>query len=320
MGYEQIKAANLYLYGEEGRLGFEDLPVQGSVTTRSASSSITDSAAAATAMATGHKVNNGVISKAIPGDGSSYKTALETHQDLGKSTGIVTTAMISHATPAAFISHNTSRENYEDIAVEIFNRTKPDVLFGGGGISAGIDSNLPLISGYAIAFNEVEMNSLSGEQVCALFGDGHMPYVYDGLGEFPTLAEMSLKALELLDTDYNGFFLMIEGARIDHACHDNDLQRMIFEMESFSDAVTAVRGWVGQRDDILLIVTADHETGGLDVIGDNGEGNLPTVSWSTVYHTGVNIPFYIQGEVNGSVGSIIDNTDIYDFLIGRSIK
>ncbi len=312
MGYEQVKAASFYYYGEEGKMSFESLPVKGSVSTYSANSSITDSAAAATAMATGQKVNNGVISKAIPGDGSNLETVLEQYKSEGKSVGVVTTAMVSHATPAAFTSHNVSRINYSQIADEIFTVTKPNVVFGGGGSSAGIDMAWLQTSGYKSVANEDEMNALSGELVCGLFGDGHMPYVYDGLGEYPTLSEMLLKALDLLDENNNGFFLMIEGGRIDHACHSNDLQRMLLEVKAFSDAAQDVLDWIGSRDDILLIVTADHETGGLDVINNNGEGTLPTVAWRTDYHTEVDVPVYGYGPGAEKLSGDMDNTGIFE--------
>ena len=314
MGYEQIKAAGLSYYGEEGSLTFESFPVKTSVTTYSADNNVTDSAASATAMATGHKVNNGIISKAVPGDGSSYQTVLEEYKASGKSAGVVTTATVSHATPAAFTAHNISRGNYSEIAEEIFTVTRPDVVFGGGGSSAGIDDIWLQTSGYEVAYNEEEMNQLTDLPACALFGDGYMPYVFDGLGEYPTLSEMSVTALNLLDHNSNGFFLMIEGGRIDHACHSNDIQKMLPEVKSFSDAVQSVLDWIGDRSDILLIVTADHETGGLNVLSGNGIGELPSVEWSTTGHTGAEVPVFADGVDDENISTAGDNCDIHDLI------
>ena len=221
--------------------------------------------------------------------------------------------MVSHATPAAFTAHNVSRNNYAEIAEEIFTYTKPNLVFGGGGTSAGINSSWLQSSGYNVAADEAQMNSLSGEYAAALFGDGHMPYVYDGLGSYPTLAEMSVKALGLLDRNSEGFFLLIEGGRIDHACHSNDLVRMLPEVKSFSDAVQSVRDWIGRRHDVLLIITADHETGGLIVTAGNGTGVLPSVTWSTGYHTAADVPVYAHGPGSGRFEGVIDNTGIFEF-------
>ena len=314
MGQEQIEAASLYYYGKEGMLSFESLSTKGSVTTYSANSTITDSAAAATAMATGHKVNNHVISKAIHGDNSNLDTFLEKSKNFNKSVGLVTTTIVTHATPAAFSAHSEDRYNYSEIAEEVFIDTKPNVIFGGGGISAGILPEILDSSGYEIALNEVELNSLSGNMVCGLFGDTHLPYEYDGLGDFPTLSEMSLKALEILDQNVNGFFLMIEGGRIDHACHENDLQRMIPEVKAFSDAVQAVLNWMDNREDVLLIVTADHETGGLNIIQNNGKGEYPTVSWRGSDHSGVNVPVFSVGPGENGLSGSVDNTQILSFI------
>ena len=311
MGPEQQKAASYFYYGEEGKLSFQSFPVHSEVSTYSANWFITDSAASATAMATGHKVNNGVLSRAIPGDRSNYETVLERFKAEGKSTGLVTTTSVTHATPAAFSAHNESRNNYAEIANEIFTVTKPNVIFGGGGSPAGIVRDDVLSAGYTIANNEAEMSALTSTLSAAFFGDGHMPYVYEGLGNYPTLSEMTLKALELLEKNTNGFFIMIEGGRIDHASHDNDLARMLLEVKAFSDAVQAVVDWIGSRNDILLIVTADHETGGLSVIKNNGEGVLPDVTWSTTGHTGVDVPVYAYGKNSDAVSGVGDITNLF---------
>lgn len=133
MGPGQEKAASYYLSGREGALSFHDFPVQTEISTFSANSSVTDSAASATAIATGEKVNNGVISLKIPGDGSEIETILEYYQKQGKAVGLVTTAFITHATPAAFAAHVSSRGNYTEIGEDYFSKTLPHVLFGGGG-------------------------------------------------------------------------------------------------------------------------------------------------------------------------------------------
>ena len=145
MGPEQVKAANYY---QGGPLSFETMPFQAEVTTYSANSSVTDSGASATALATGVKVNNSVISMAIPGDERELTTLLEYLGDLGRSTGLVTTTYMTHATPAAFGAHEPSRNYTSNIAVDYLNQTRPDVLLGGGG--NGMSAAAAADAGYSL--------------------------------------------------------------------------------------------------------------------------------------------------------------------------
>ncbi len=313
MGQAQVDATSMYLGAD---LSFESFTYQGVVTTYSASSSVTDSAAAGTALATGVKVNNGVISQAYPGDGSDLPTLLEHYQAMGKSTGLVTTTYMTHATPAAFGAHEPSRNNTTQIASDYLTGSMPNVLFGGGanGITvAGAQS-----AGYTVVTDAAGLAAVDTSAVSYLsgqFGSTHLPYEADGdmLG-LPHLSDMTTTALDILDNDSDGFFLMIEGGKIDHASHDNQLARMIGETEEFSNTVAGVLAWAAGRDDTLVVVTADHETGGLTVLGDNGAGMLPTVSWSTTGHTGVNVPVYAWGVGADRFNGVMDNTDFFEAI------
>jgi alkaline phosphatase len=313
MGFEQVDAAGMYLNGSEGTLSFESFTNQGEITTYSANSSVTDSAAAATAIATGHKVNNGVISMADPGDGSELQTMLEHFGQTGKSTGLVTTTYITHATPAAFGAHEPSRNNTSQIATDYLSQSRPNVLFGGGG--NGISASAASGAGYSVVTDRAGLFGLDTEtasMVAGLFGTTHLPYEYDGLGALPHLSEMAERALNILDNDPDGLFLMVEGGRIDHAGHSNDLARNIYETIEFADTTQVVLDWAVDNPDTLVLVTADHETGGLSVLANNKEGNLPSVSWSTTGHTGVNVPVYAWGINSDLVSGVLDNTDIYE--------
>lgn len=309
MGPEQIKAAR-YFAGTN--LFFETFPYQSAMTTLSASSPVTDSAAAATAMATGIKVNNGVISLALPGDGSELKTLLERFGARGKRTGLVTTTYITHATPAAFGAHESSRNNLSQIAQDYLGQTTPNVLFGGG--ANGMSVAAAVIAGYTVVTNMATLAGLNPDLetfVSGQFGDSHLPYEYDGLGDYPHLSEMTVVALDVLDNDPDGFFLMVEGGRIDHACHANDLPRCIGETLEFDVAVQCVAAWAAGRDDTLVLVTADHETGGLTVLADQGAGEYPTVTWSTGGHTDTGIPVYAYGLNAYLATNVTDNTNIF---------
>ena len=309
MGFEQVKAAQYYA---DATMSFQSFPYQGQMMTRSANSSVTDSAAGGTGIAVGVKVNNGVISMAIPGDGSELETLLEYYQARGRSTGLVTTTYITHATPATFGSHDPSRGNTSAIASDYLNQVRPNVILGGGGY--GMSTTSAAAAGYTVVTDLAGMTApatLASSYVSGQFGSGHMPYEYDGsYGSLPHLNQMTSAALDMLDDDPDGFFLMVEGGRIDHAGHANNLERNIHDTIEFSDSVQLVLDWAAGRDDTLILVTADHETGGLTVLADN-PGTYPTVSWSTGGHTGANVPIYAWGPNASLVSGVIDNTDVF---------
>ena len=319
MSFEQVRAAGMYLFGAEGTLSFEALPHQGQITTYSANSSVTDSAAAATAVATGQKVNNGVISQAIPGDGGDLYTLLEYFRDRGRSTGLVTTTYMTHATPASFGAHETSRNNLSQIAGDYLNQTRPNVLFGGG--SNGLSVIAAEAAGYTVVTTRAEMAAVDPTAVTYLsgqFGTTHLPYEYDyatgfssGYDTLPHLSEMVGAALGVLNEDPDGLFLMIEAGRIDHAGHANRIDQNIFETIELHETVQQVIQWATGHPDTLVLLTADHETGGLTITANNGQGVLPSVTWSTTGHTGVNVPVYAWGPNAVLVGAVVDNTDLF---------
>ena len=315
MGPEQVKAANYY---NGGSLSFELLPYQGLLRTYSADNSVTDSAAAGTALATGYKANNGVISQAIPANadypvfGSEMETLLERAKAEGKSTGLVTTTYMTHATPAAFGAHESSRDNTSSIAVDYLNQTRPNVLFGGG--SNGMSSEAATLAGYTVVTSRAAMQDLTTEtMVSGQFGSSHLPYEYDGnYSTLPHLSQMTTTALDILDNDPDGFFLMVEGGRIDHAGHDNHIQRNVWETIEFGNTVAETFSWATGRTDTLILVTADHETGGLSVIADNGPESYPSVSWSTGGHTSADVPVYAWGVNADLISGVMDNTDLFE--------
>lgn len=318
MGFEQAKAAGMYAHGAPGTLPFEAFPHQAEMTTHSADSPVTDSAAAATALATGHKVNNGVISLARPGKGGQLRTLLEHFGDRGRGTGLVTTADVTHATPAAFGAHRPSRNDLSGIFSDYLTVTRPNVLFGGAGDGAPRASVEE--AGYALVTDRTGMRALDPgavAMVCGRFGEDHLPYEYDGLGPLPRLSEMTASALSILSSREEGFFLMVEGGRIDHAGHDNDIERNVLETVGFCRAVHVVTDWAQGRSDTLVLVTADHETGGLKVLRNNGQGSFPTVSWSTTGHTDARVPVYAWGANARSVSGVVDNTDLFGVCTPR---
>lgn len=314
MGLEQVKAAGMYLNGNTPILKFEFFPHSGQVKTQSANQKVTDSAAAGTAMATGVNVNNGVISIRLPGNGEKLTTMLEYFQDMGKKVGLVSTAFISHATPAAFGAHNKARGNYKQIINDYLNNSKPDVLLGG---SKYITEKAAKNAGYTVVTNRQQLlmhDTNSKAPLSGQFGNNHLPYEANGVGKLPHLTDMTRTAIKILEKHEKGFFLMVEGGRIDHAGHSNSLKKNIFETIEFANAVQVAADWAAKRDDTLIVVTADHETGGLKVIKNNGKGNLPKVKWSTRNHTGVNVPVYAIGQNAERFKRTISNTDIFKLI------
>ncbi|NLH15985.1 MAG: tandem-95 repeat protein [Phycisphaerae bacterium] len=319
MGPEQVRAAGYYVNGLAGVFPFEGFPFQGYLTTYSANSSITDSAAAGTALATGYKVNNDVISVAIPANvvysyGQPMLTMLEYFKSTGKSTGLVTTAFLTDATPAAFGSHEASRSNYNGIAGDYYTQTQPNVLLGGGGNDSVISSPPSFYLKVTDRSGLLGIDTESTSFLAGLFGTSDFPYLSDNQygTTYPQLAEMTDVALRILDNNTtNGFFLMVEGSRIDDACHANDLVKLLPEVHTLSDAVQVAINWAAGRSDTLIIVTADHETGGLSVGSNQGAGVYPAVTWSTTGHTATNVPAYAWGVNADLISGGMNNTDMF---------
>ncbi len=314
MGFEQVKAAGIYAFGESGTLSFESFPYTGSISTNNAEGKTTDSAAAATAMATGVKVRNGVISMEIPGSGRPMETISEHYKAMGKWTGFVTSTLIVSATVAAFAAHTPRRDDYDDIVSDYLRKSRPDILFGEGD---HISMDSAKSAGYSVVVDRAGLMALDKKKetrIAGLFSEEPMPFESKGPVPFPRLSEMTRVALRILGDHPGGFFLLLEGGRIDHACHANEISRAISETIEFSNAVAEAIEWSKRRTDTLIVVTADHETGGLRVLENNGTGVAPTVSWSSTDHTPKNVPVYAWGSNTVSISGTHENTHIFTVI------
>ncbi|KAI9337682.1 alkaline-phosphatase-like protein [Zopfochytrium polystomum] len=264
-----------------------DTILVGSSRTRSSDSFVTDSAAGATAFACVLKTYNGAIGvdpEVIP-----CGTVLEAAKAVGYKTGLVATSRITHATPASFSAHVRDRDMENEIAVyQIGNYTLGrvvDVMFGGGrchflpfGPGSCRKDNLNLIEygirehGWKYLETVAEFNNLdaSGLPALGLFASDHMDYEIDrDPTKEPSLREMAVKALDLLKessaNSKKGFFIMIEGSRIDMAAHNNDPAAHVHDILAYNDAIAAVKDWVSKNPNTVMISVSDHETGGLSV-------------------------------------------------------
>lgn len=323
MGFQHVDAGRYYLGGAGGVLCFQ--PYYKCPVKTNSLSGTTDSAAAATALATGYKVTNGVISQS-PG-GQPYETILETAKAMGKRTGLLTTVPITHATPAGFGAHEPSRDNYINIGNDYLYGSTPNLIFGGGdpnrggsGYFSSSQVTAAIGLGYQVVYNYSQMDALNPATVSraiGLYAGGDMTYEYDRQpsNTEPHLSQMVSKALQMLPLEPNGFFLMIEGGMIDHAAHNNDINRTTREVVEFHNSVQVVLNWLQGRTDTLFIVTADHETGGLTAY-NQGAGNYPTATWTSGGHTSANVPLYILGPDSYLVdryisGGTVELIDIY---------
>jgi len=261
-----------------------DTILVGASRTRSSDSLVTDSAAGATAFSCALKSYNGAI--AVDPNGVPCATVLEAAQKRGMKTGLVATSRITHATPGSFAAHVIHRDMENDIALQEL-QIKPDLMFGGGlrhfipksqaGSSRTDDLNLLTVAaddGYHVALNANDFNNIpdtkDGLPALGLFAYSDMSYEMDrNPAAEPSLLEMATKALSMLldatkDTK-EGFFIMIEGSRIDHAGHDNDAAAHLREILEYQEVIDYVKQFIDQNPNTLLISVSDHETGGLSL-------------------------------------------------------
>ncbi|MEF1302284.1 alkaline phosphatase, partial [Vibrio owensii] len=247
---------------------------------------VTDSAASATALSTGVKSYNGAI--AVDTDKQPIKTMLEMAKEEGMTTGLVATSQINHATPASFAAHNESRRNYDAIANDYIDNKVDDQLpvdlLLGGGVRYFERDDRNLVDefkqqGYQYITDFKQLPALQTLPALGLFADKAFPFALD---ENPTrLEQMTNKALSLLQRQDNGFFVMIEGSQIDWCGHANDIACAMAEMSDFAKSVELAKAYVDGHPDTLLVVTADHSTGGL-TLGANGQ-----YQWDTEVIKGV---------------------------------
>ncbi|MFC2159007.1 alkaline phosphatase [Acidobacteriota bacterium] len=408
-GYNCFDMTSLYQHGKTGSQVYDSFPIKYSVSTSSASSppydpekawasfnfvldDPTDSAAAATAMASGVKTTDYYVG--LDSDGKRLETIIDLAESMGLKTGVVTTVPYCHATPASFLAHMDSRYKYAPIASQIIYESPIDVIMGCGHPffdKFGQPSEEPnfryfsdkntweaLINGWAgadadgdgisdpwtVIQTREEFRALAtGSTPPRVFGivqnlsttqqgrpgNGQAPpFEVPFIQSVPSLDEMALAALNLLDNDPEGFLLVIEGGAVDWASEDNQAGRMIEEQISFNEATRAVVTWIETHsnwEETLLIVTSDHETGyitgpGSGILGQNlvanniwnpissnGKGKIPGMEWHSVDHSNSLVPLFAKGvgsekfsefanETDPIHGLFLDNTEIGRLIMG----
>lgn len=313
MGLTQIQAA---MTVNNNHLNFERFHTIGLSKTSSSSDYITDSAAGATAFSTGKKTYNGAIG--VNADTVSEKTILEYAEDAGMATGLVATSSITHATPAAFIAHQPSRQMQEEIATD-FLKTDIDVFIGGGKkfFTNRKDSTDLTVSlkekGYNVFFDTTGMGEVHSGKIAALLAPDGMPPFARGRGEM--LAPSAMKAIEILSQNKAGFFLMIEGSQIDWGGHANNAPYMASELLDFDKTIGQVLDFAKKDGNTLVVVTADHETGGLSILGKDIMSDSTATNFSTDHHTPVMVPVFAKGPGEDAFGGIYENNTLFDKMM-----
>lgn len=309
MGLSQVSSAYYY---KESSPNFSRFSTIGLINTSSAKQKITDSAAGATAFASGVKSYNGAIG--VDSDTISVPTIIEIVSDKGWNTGVISTSSITHATPASFYAHQRSRRMADEIAAQLAE--SPVDFIAGGGLeyfSGNID-NQNSFEALQTADFEVhsdtitEKMNLDKRQIFLMAEDG-MPRMLDGRGAF--LSQAFTKGSRYLDNKGGSFFMMVEGSQIDWGGHDNDADYLITELLDFDATIGEVLDYAQKDGNTLVIVTADHETGGFTLGSNQGNYNEIAPSFSTGGHSTTLIPVFAYGPGSELFGGIYQNTDIY---------
>lgn len=364
MGLAQREFIRLATVGKTRDLKMNQLPVAGLVHTSSLDpdEAVTDSAAAATAFATGKKSYNGAIGVDV--NGRSVTTVLELARRAGKATGLVTTSQVTDATPAAFASHVLDRSDQSEIARQYLERTKPDVILGGGedfwypaGNPGAYPDNPPkdpteqskgtkgnLVEraeqlGYDYVTNGAELKASRSKRLLGLFANEEMfehrnegqGGIYDPVVTLPTMAK---KALDVLDDDRQGFFLVIEEEGIDEMAHHNNAHLLLEAGKALEATVSLAMDFQKRHRDTLILVVGDHETGGLVIenaedTDESGDGESVEdgpftikgtslkfyVDWTTEGHSGADTPVTAGGPGASALDGYVENTEVFDAMV-----
>lgn len=319
MGVAHITAAKLV----KGSLAMERCKIMGMHVTCSANNYVTDSAAAGTALATGYKTNNGMLG--LDPEGKTLKNLMEYAREAGKATGVTVTAIIPHATPAAFVAHHTARYHYDIVSEQMAN-SDLDIMIGGGwdnfypktftGSRRRDDRNLmlemrqkmPVVTTY-----EALKNAGRVRQITAVLAPGHLPHASK---RDYTLGDLTEITLGILNKNDKGFVVMIEGSQIDLAAHANDMQRILDETFDFDCAVKVALDFAEADGNTLVVITADHETGGLTFPYNSIEnGKIVDPKFSSDNHTASMVPVFAYGPGAEKFGGMYDITHIARTMI-----
>ena len=295
-----------------GRLWLENAQAVGLSKTPATNRLITDSGSGGTSLASGYKTSYHAVG--VDHTGKPLKSLIDYAKEAGKSAGVAVTCRLWDATPCDFLSHNIDRDKEQELLAEMMN-SQVDFVFGGGAkFFNKRDDGRDLFKelqkkGYHVSrtFEDLQNNVKSGKVYCVPFDvDTPLP---DERGDL--LARASLKGIELLNQNKNGFFMMIEGSQLDDYGHFNQLDMLMKETLDFDQTIGKMMQWAAQDGETLVVVTADHETGGMTVHGGDLATGTVKAHFSTKDHSGTMVPVYAFGPGSEYFTGFMDNTDIF---------
>ncbi|MDG2475460.1 MAG: alkaline phosphatase [Flavobacteriaceae bacterium] len=310
-----LSAISSGMYSNNNYTSFEESEYVGLSKTHSYDDLVTDSAASATAMSSGVKTQNKVVG--LDSEGNNVQTILEKSIDLGYSTAILVTSSIVHASPASYYAHINDRYNYEEIANQ-FSKSRVDFFIGGGEkYFNNREDNRDLtneMSEYTFVSNIDEFEKSNSNKI------GFLTSKKEPVEKFnnrePSLDKAIKITLNKLEKLNKPFFLLVEGSQIDWGSHDNDQRHMISEMLEFDNAVGDVFEFAKNNKNTLVVITADHETGGVAIVdGDLEKSNVKN-KYVSGSHTASMVPVFSYGPYSVVFKGIYDNTEIFDKLEG----
>ena len=307
MGLNQLYAG---MTANGGNLNIERCTHIGLAKTYSANSYITDSAASGTALATGNKTNNGMIG--MNANSVAVKSVLSMAEEAGMATGLVATVRITHATPAAFYAHQINRGMYEEIAAEMLT-SGVDFFVGGGRNNFEIRKDSLNYSdslrnaNYNIVYSIDSVEAPVLLPFGALCANSDMPKASERGNFLPNAVDLAIKSL---DARREGFFLMVEGSQIDYQSHGNNTEGVVDEVLDFDRAIRVALDFAERDGETLVVITADHETGGMTIMNGSYNDSTITAQFNTGGHTGTMVPIYSFGPQANQFTGIMENTEI----------
>ncbi len=297
-----------------GHLWLENAQFTGLSKTPATNRLITDSGSGGTSLATGYKTRYHAVG--VDEDGNKLKSLVDYAKEAGKSAGVAVTCRLWDATPCDFLSHNIDRDNEQELIAEMAN-SPVDYVFGGGAKfftnrkdGRNIFKELEK-KGYKVFTSRKDLETISKEKgnskvYCVPFEvDTPLP---DERGDL--LARASIAGMNLLNQNKNGFFMMVEGSQLDDYGHFNQLDMLMKETLDFDQTFGSIIKWAAEDGETLVVVTADHETGGMTVLGGDYKEGRVEVNFSTKNHSGTMVPVYAFGPGSENFSGFMDNTDI----------
>ncbi|MCX2453467.1 alkaline phosphatase [Pedobacter sp. PLR] len=312
MGLAQIHAGYI---ANHGQLNMSNVRNIGFSQTAAADAGNTDSAAGASAIATGGKTNNRYIG--VGPDGRKMINLVDTLADYGVKSGIISVGDLTDATNAAFYAHQIDRAMSQEIAADLL-QSKAEILLGSNQKSFLKNKDVELMSklkaqGFQLSTQATDFFKHGQGKHLVLLPDSAIRSVKDGRGEL--LKESLQHTLKILSANSNGFFIMAEGAQIDHGGHVNDLPYVVTELHDFDKTVAAALQFADQNKETLVLITADHETGGLTLLDASAEKGMVTGSFSTNDHTNIMVPVFAYGPGSAEFKGTYPNNELFYKLL-----